>query len=171
MRLLPTMVGAVASYRSLIEVVEARRQFASSPLNGSNIDGIGWKPRRRHDRLRRGREAMAFMIILRLKFICAPRARELKVGTAALVQHGYPSIFCISFCSVGVKSSDHSQRILSLHHNGGCALSPGEGDGLGFELPVAGCASFELRGGRASGRCTDSNRVGHDEDPCRALRG
>jgi len=65
MRLLPTMVWAVASYRSLIEVVEARRQFASSPLNGSNIDGIRGSRGARHDRLRGGRETMVFMIILR----------------------------------------------------------------------------------------------------------
>jgi hypothetical protein len=41
-------------------------------------------------------------------FICEPTAREPKVGTKALVQHGTQVFFGSVFCSVSVKSSDRS---------------------------------------------------------------
>lgn len=113
----PTMAEELVDYRPLIEVeVETWQEVLSR--NGSNVDGLCGCRGASHDRLAGSPEKMAFMIILQtLRFICEPRAREPKMGIAALVQHGTRVVFCISFCSISVKSSDRRDVVLSVHRD------------------------------------------------------
>jgi len=88
-----------------------------------------------------------------------------------LCNTGSQSFFASVFCSVSVKSSDHSKHILSQRHNGDLSATTLEGEqaGFDFELPIGGWARFQLRVWECT--CRGSNRVALDEDGYRMLPG